>query len=105
MLRMHATCACACCDGCRSSRLPLSLTPTLAQANVVGMAIFAYSYVVTIPSWVNEKRHHVSVNRAVWVPATVGLVMKVQLSILKLCAACLVALSTWRERVLLFDGC
>lgn len=48
------------------------------QANVVGLAIFAYSYVVTIPSWVNEKRHHVNINKAVWVPATVGLVMKVR---------------------------
>lgn len=48
------------------------------QADVVGLAIFAYSYVVTIPSWVNEKCHHVSVNRAVWIPATVGLVMKVR---------------------------
>ena len=54
---------------------PLALVH--AQANVVGLSVFAYSYVVTIPSWVNEKRHRVSINKAVWVPATVGLVMKV----------------------------
>jgi hypothetical protein len=44
---------------------------------VLGLAIFAFAYVVTIPSWVNEKRHSVNVNKAVWAPATLGLVMKV----------------------------
>ncbi|EGD76432.1 hypothetical protein PTSG_07549 [Salpingoeca rosetta] len=52
------------------------------QANVIGMAVFAYSYVVTIPSWVNEKKHRVSVNKAVWVPAIVGLFMKVVVGLL-----------------------
>lgn len=32
---------------------------------VLGIAIFAFAYVTTIPSWVNEKRPGVSVNRAV----------------------------------------
>eukprot|EP00045_Choanoeca_perplexa_P012175 m.131850 g.131850 ORF g.131850 m.131850 type:complete len:607 (+) comp15915_c0_seq3:277-2097(+) len=64
------------------SRTPLFVSSAEGQANVIGMAVFAYSYVVTIPSWVNEKRHHVSVNRAVWVPATVGLIMKLLAGIL-----------------------
>eukprot|EP00730_Choanoeca_flexa_P000797 TRINITY_DN10338_c0_g1_i6.p1 TRINITY_DN10338_c0_g1~~TRINITY_DN10338_c0_g1_i6.p1 ORF type:complete len:603 (+),score=166.30 TRINITY_DN10338_c0_g1_i6:181-1989(+) len=63
-------------------RTPLFGDSAEGQANVVGMAVFAYSYVVTIPSWVNEKRHHVSVNKAVWVPATVGLIMKLLAGIL-----------------------
>jgi hypothetical protein len=41
------------------------------------MAAFAYSYVVTIPSWVNEKKEDVNINSAIWVPATVGLIMKI----------------------------
>ena len=44
---------------------------------MVGLAIFSSAYVVTIPSWVNEKRHRVSVNAAVWVPAIISLVMKI----------------------------
>lgn len=39
--------------------------------------MFAYAYVVTIPSWVNEKKPEVGVNSAIWVPATVGLFMKI----------------------------
>eukprot|EP00049_Salpingoeca_infusionum_P024384 m.15846 g.15846 ORF g.15846 m.15846 type:complete len:601 (-) comp6803_c0_seq2:384-2186(-) len=46
-------------------------------SDVLGLAVFAYAYIVTIPSWVNEKKHHVNINKAVWYPATVGLVLKV----------------------------
>ncbi len=43
----------------------------------MGLAIFAYAYVVTIPSWVNEKVHRVNVNATIWLPATLGLLLKV----------------------------
>eukprot|EP00117_Sycon_ciliatum_P031304 scpid48664/ scgid4434/ len=52
------------------------------QGYVFGLATFAYSYIVTIPSWVNEKKPEVSVNKAVWVPATLGLVMKLAIGLM-----------------------
>lgn len=33
---------------------------------VLGTVIFSFTYVVTIPSWCNEKRDDVSVNKSVW---------------------------------------
>eukprot|EP00043_Microstomoeca_roanoka_P018373 m.196087 g.196087 ORF g.196087 m.196087 type:complete len:595 (+) comp16812_c0_seq2:200-1984(+) len=58
-------------------RTPVFTDSAAGQANVVGMAVFAYAYVVTIPSWVNEKQHRVSINSAVWSPALLGLVLKI----------------------------
>jgi hypothetical protein len=46
------------------------------QYQVLGMAIFAYAYVTTIPSWANEKVPSVSINSSVWWPAVVGTLMK-----------------------------
>eukprot|EP01095_Lingulamoeba_sp_RSL-Kostka_P006062 TRINITY_DN186_c0_g1_i1.p1 TRINITY_DN186_c0_g1~~TRINITY_DN186_c0_g1_i1.p1 ORF type:complete len:498 (-),score=105.27 TRINITY_DN186_c0_g1_i1:4-1497(-) len=37
------------------------------QTTVLGVVIFAYTYVVTIPSWCNEKKDNVSINKAIWV--------------------------------------
>eukprot|EP01043_Picozoa_sp_COSAG02_P076980 COSAG02_NODE_16628_length_1069_cov_1.497938_1_plen_138_part_00 len=51
----------------------------LGQCQVLGLALFSFSYVVTIPSWANEKKPHVDVNRAVWWPA--GLSVALQLLI------------------------
>ena len=47
-----------------------------------GTVVFAYAYVITIPSWLNEKKPDVNVNKAVWVPATIGLVCKASAAIL-----------------------
>lgn len=57
-------------------RTPLFVASIDGQAQVVGIAVFAYAYVVTIPSWVNEKKPSVNVNKAVWVPAVLGLFLK-----------------------------
>ena len=58
-------------------------TPKVAaQSQVLGIAVFAYAYVVTIPSWVNEKKAGVNINVTVWLPATVGLLMKIATGIL-----------------------
>jgi hypothetical protein len=46
------------------------------QYQVLGMAIFAYAYVTTIPSWANEKRPQVDVNAAIWWPAVAGTALK-----------------------------
>ena len=52
------------------------------QYQVLGMAIFAYAYVTTIPSWANEKVPDVNVNSAVWWPAVVGTGLKLLAGIL-----------------------
>lgn len=64
------------------------------QGAVVGIAVFAYAYIVTIPSWINEKQPHVNVNAAMWVPATLGLVMKVLTGLL----------GAWAFALILPDG-
>ena len=64
------------------------------HAQVLGISIFAYSYVVTIPSWVNEKHPSVSVNKAVWVPAAFGLGMKLLTGLL----------GAWAYSLVLPDG-
>ena len=44
-----------------------SYTPVVGDlSSVLGTVIFAYTYVVTIPSWANEKKPSVSVNKAIW---------------------------------------
>eukprot|EP00051_Salpingoeca_urceolata_P015051 m.192814 g.192814 ORF g.192814 m.192814 type:complete len:563 (+) comp18276_c0_seq1:459-2147(+) len=63
-------------------RTPAFVASVQGQSQVVGVAVFAYAYIVTIPSWVNEKKHHVNVNRAVWIPASVGLVLKIAVGLL-----------------------
>lgn len=35
-------------------------------SSVIGTVIFNLAFVVTIPSWVNEKKPKVSVNRSIW---------------------------------------
>eukprot|EP01059_Diplonema_ambulator_P033154 TRINITY_DN6806_c0_g1_i1.p1 TRINITY_DN6806_c0_g1~~TRINITY_DN6806_c0_g1_i1.p1 ORF type:complete len:571 (+),score=130.81 TRINITY_DN6806_c0_g1_i1:51-1715(+) len=37
-----------------------------SQAAVLGTVLFNYGFVTTIPSWVNEKRADVSINKSVW---------------------------------------
>jgi amino acid permease len=36
------------------------------QSGVVGTVLLNYAFVVTVPSWVNEKRPDVDVNRSIW---------------------------------------
>lgn len=51
--------------------MPMFTAKIAAQSQVLGIAVFAYAYVVTIPSWVNEKKPGVNINATVWLPATV----------------------------------
>eukprot|EP00118_Oscarella_pearsei_P006408 m.28864 g.28864 ORF g.28864 m.28864 type:complete len:583 (+) comp31085_c0_seq2:86-1834(+) len=46
------------------------------QPQVLGLSVLAYAYIVTIPSWVNEKKRGVSVNKSLWYPAIVACIMK-----------------------------
>lgn len=38
----------------------------IGQANVIGTVIFMSAFVTSVPSWVNEKKPHVSVNKSIW---------------------------------------
>lgn len=37
-----------------------------SQAGVIGTILFNFGFVTTVPSWVNEKKPNVSVNKTVW---------------------------------------
>jgi len=43
---------------------------TGSQAGILGTVLFNFGFVTTVPSWVNEKRPHVSVNRTLWLSTT-----------------------------------
>lgn len=70
-----------CCHPCLFVVLAVVNSSWQGHAGVVGIAVFAYAYVVTIPSWVNEKKLGVSVNKAVWLPGAAGLVMKLAIGL------------------------
>jgi len=36
------------------------------QTQVLGTIVFNYAYVVSVPSWVNEKKEEVSINKSLW---------------------------------------
>jgi len=46
-----------------------------SQAGVLGTILFNFGFVTTIPSWVNEKKPSVSVNKTVWYATTLCLVI------------------------------
>lgn len=50
---------------------PINNTPGVgSQAAWLGNILFNFGYVTTVPSWVNEKRASVSVNKTLWVSTT-----------------------------------
>jgi hypothetical protein len=63
-------------------------SPAEGQAIVLGIVTFGCAYVITsmqaggreltflVPSWINEKKDNVSVNKAVWYSSVFGVVMK-----------------------------
>jgi len=44
---------------------------TGSQAAVLGTILFNFGFVTTVPSWVNEKKYHVSANKTLWVSTLV----------------------------------
>jgi hypothetical protein len=46
------------------------------QAQVLGVVIFSYAFVITVPSWINEKAPNVSTNKSVWYSCFVGMFLK-----------------------------
>ncbi|GAB5368047.1 hypothetical protein AAMO2058_001284300 [Amorphochlora amoebiformis] len=56
--------------------LDLSICPPVGESTAaMGFLFFNYSYIITIPSWVNEKRPEVPLRSTIWNTAFVGLVM------------------------------
>merc|ERR1712113_64320 len=45
------------------------------MAGVLGTVLFNFGFVTTVPSWVNEKRPNVSVNRSLWTSTTATIVV------------------------------
>uniref|UniRef100_A0A7S2QLR0 Amino acid transporter transmembrane domain-containing protein n=1 Tax=Zooxanthella nutricula TaxID=1333877 RepID=A0A7S2QLR0_9DINO len=44
---------------------------TGSQAGVIGTILFNFGFVTTVPSWINEKRPHVSANKSLWGATTI----------------------------------
>lgn len=61
-----------------SRDMVLARTPLVGRdlTRVGGVVMFAFAFTFTVPSWANEKRDAVSVNRVVWFSTTLGLVLK-----------------------------
>ena len=41
-------------------------------STALGTIIFSFTFVVTIPSWANEKKENVSINKIMWLSTTVS---------------------------------
>lgn len=54
-----------------------AVTDLLSQATVLGVTLFFHSYIVTVPSWVNEKARGTSVARGIWIPTAATAAIKV----------------------------
>ena len=54
-------------EGLEPSRTPAFAGPNVFEAFGVGM--FTYAFIVTVPSWVNEKKPAVSVKKVMWTSA------------------------------------
>jgi len=44
------------------------------QSQVLGTIIFNYAFVITVPSWINEKREGVGVNKSIWLATSISTV-------------------------------
>ena len=47
-----------------------------SHAQVLGVIVFSYAFVITVPSWVNEKKPSVSTNKSIWWSCIVGMLIK-----------------------------
>lgn len=52
------------------------------MSQVLGTVVFNYAYVTTIPSWVNEKKPYVSINKSMWSSAALSFVLFIALGVL-----------------------
>ena len=54
-------------EGLQPSRTPAFAEPNVFEA--FGVVMFTYAFIVTVPSWVNEKKPAVSVKKVMWTSA------------------------------------
>ena len=54
-------------EGLQPSRTPAFAEPNVFEA--FGVVMFTYAFIVTVPSWVNEKKPQVSVKKVMWTSA------------------------------------
>jgi len=64
------------------------------QTQVLGNMIFNYAFVTTVPSWVNEKKERVSINKSLWISVSLTTLLYILVGITGGC----VALSPTSER-------
>jgi hypothetical protein len=57
--------------GLETSHVP-AFSTNLSQ--VLGTVIFNYAFVITIPSWINEKKQGVGINKSVWIATSISTV-------------------------------
>ena len=57
-------------------------TSAEGQLHVLGSTVFTFAYVISIPSWLNEKKHDVSVNKVLWSQSILGFFMMLAFAIL-----------------------
>jgi len=64
-------------DGPESAGIPAINTDpnTGSQAGVLGVILFNFGFVTAVPSWINEKRPHVSTNKALWLSTTICIIV------------------------------
>lgn len=43
-----------------------------SMSQLAGVVLFNYAYIVTVPSWLNEKQNGVSVNSTIWHASTLS---------------------------------
>eukprot|EP00656_Telonema_subtile_P004711 TRINITY_DN12146_c0_g1_i1.p1 TRINITY_DN12146_c0_g1~~TRINITY_DN12146_c0_g1_i1.p1 ORF type:complete len:534 (-),score=122.03 TRINITY_DN12146_c0_g1_i1:236-1837(-) len=55
----------------------LTAFATSDQSTTLGVVAFSWAFIVTIPSWVNEKKKDVSVNKSIWYSCIMGLFFKI----------------------------
>lgn len=82
---------------------------TGSQAAVLGIVLFNFGFVTTVPSWINEKTKGVSVNKTLWYSTTFSLVVFIILGILGALAfpgeLAGPATNTCQRKVLNMGGC
>lgn len=65
--------------GLDSKRLPVIGSN---QAQVLGTIIFNYSFIITVPSWINEKKPEVNITKSVWITTTAATSLYIILGVL-----------------------
>mmetsp|Transcript_7988 Transcript_7988/g.18213 ORF Transcript_7988/g.18213 Transcript_7988/m.18213 type:complete len:574 (-) Transcript_7988:33-1754(-) len=67
-----------------SEGLVLQRVPAFGDSyrNMLGSIIFNYGFIVMVPSWLNEKRHDVSVNKTIWTSTALSSVLYIFVGLL-----------------------